>query len=266
MEAKKIWIFGVPRSGTSWFGQIFNSSPRVKFCFQPLFAYAFKDRLTEKSTLKDMQLLYRELLKTEDDFILQKEKIEKGHYPDFQKDIIPDFLVMKEVRYINIVENLLEKDPDVKVIGIVRSPLEVMASWKKAPKEFNPEWSFEKEWEKAQSKNLGEKEEFYGYNKWKEAVLLFKKLKKQYPDNFYLVYYKDLKEECETQVKKIFEFCELPFQEQTKNFIFKSTNSHQDDPYSVYKKSTGNWENELPQKIINEIKEDCEKSGLVDLI
>ena len=36
---KNVAIFGVPRSGTSWLGQIFNSSPMVAYRFQPLFSY-----------------------------------------------------------------------------------------------------------------------------------------------------------------------------------------------------------------------------------
>ena len=37
-----ISIHGVPRSGTSWLGQILDSSPKVRYKFQPLFSYAFK--------------------------------------------------------------------------------------------------------------------------------------------------------------------------------------------------------------------------------
>ena len=36
-------LFGCPRSGTSWLGQIFNSAPDVAYRYQPLFSYEFKD-------------------------------------------------------------------------------------------------------------------------------------------------------------------------------------------------------------------------------
>ena len=42
-----VFAFGVPRSGTSWFGELFNSSPRVAYRFQPLFSYAFKDAIKD---------------------------------------------------------------------------------------------------------------------------------------------------------------------------------------------------------------------------
>lgn len=51
---KPIAIFGVPRSGTSWLGQLFNSSERVAYRYQPLFSYAFKGRLNENSTLDEI--------------------------------------------------------------------------------------------------------------------------------------------------------------------------------------------------------------------
>ena len=42
MYNKIILITGVARSGTSWIGQIIDSSPEVVYRFQPLFSYAFK--------------------------------------------------------------------------------------------------------------------------------------------------------------------------------------------------------------------------------
>ena len=44
---KRIAIHSAPRSGSSWLGQILNSSPKVCFRFQPLFSYAFKDYLND---------------------------------------------------------------------------------------------------------------------------------------------------------------------------------------------------------------------------
>jgi len=71
-------IFGVPRSGTSWLGQIFNSSPNVAYRFQPLFSYAFKSRLNEHSTADDIENFSRDILNTSDEFVTQKKKY-SGH-------------------------------------------------------------------------------------------------------------------------------------------------------------------------------------------
>ena len=44
------YLAGVARSGTSWLGQIFDSSPEVRYSFQPLFSYEFKNRVNENVT------------------------------------------------------------------------------------------------------------------------------------------------------------------------------------------------------------------------
>ena len=60
---KRIAIHSVPRSGSSWLGQILNSSPKVCFRFQPLFSYAFKDYLNEKSSQEDIMTFFEQIAK-----------------------------------------------------------------------------------------------------------------------------------------------------------------------------------------------------------
>ena len=64
-------IFGCPRSGTSWLGQLFNAHETVLYRYQPLFAYEFKDwfgrrGLTER-TLGDF---HSALIDARSDFVL----------------------------------------------------------------------------------------------------------------------------------------------------------------------------------------------------
>ena len=57
-----ISINGVPRSGTSWLGQIINSSPDVAFRFQPLFSYTHKGALREDSSVMEIMKFYGDIL------------------------------------------------------------------------------------------------------------------------------------------------------------------------------------------------------------
>ena len=50
----KIALHSVPRSGSTWLGEILNSSENVKYCFQPLFSYKFKNFLDERSSKDDI--------------------------------------------------------------------------------------------------------------------------------------------------------------------------------------------------------------------
>ena len=47
----RVAIHGPPRSGTTWIGEIVNSSPRTIVKYQPLFSYALKDYLSPGSSL-----------------------------------------------------------------------------------------------------------------------------------------------------------------------------------------------------------------------
>src|SRR5436305_252996 len=97
-------IHGAPRSGTSWLGQLFNSSENVAYRYQPLFSYAFKQRLTSTSTRREIELFFDDLLFTEDDFVLQRGAASLAGYSlEFEKAEITH-LVYKEVRYHCVLE------------------------------------------------------------------------------------------------------------------------------------------------------------------
>lgn len=262
---KRIALHGAPRSGTTWLGSIFDSSPNVAYRFQPLFSYAHKSFLNENSSKEKIDIFFDAILKTQDEFVLQKETIKKGLVPGFRKGLITH-VIYKEVRYHHIIQNLLEKDTDIKIIGLVRNPKSVISSWYMAPKEFKQdEWDLMKEWKFAGKKNLNRKEEFNGYVKWKEVAGLFLHLQKTYPERFMLVNYKELLDNTLETVNGLFDFSGLKLTRQTKDFIMES--HHKDlpnDAYAVYRKNqTDNkWKEILPAEIINEIDNDLKGTEL----
>jgi len=267
---KKIGIHSVPRSGSSWIGQIFNSSPDINFKFQPLFSYAFKDYLSETSSKEEINSFFEKIALSDDPFLLQQEKIDKGIYPAFKKSVQKTHIVYKEVRYHHILENMLKVDSDVIVVGIVRSPYAVVKSFLNAPREFRKDlgWDELAEWRYAKKKNLDRSEEFNGYEKWKEVVLLFQKLKKQYPNRFCFVKYDALLTNTLEEVESIFNFCGIPLQDQTRSFLLQSTQINQEDAYSVYKKKTvdDGWKEKLNSTIIDEISKDLKISSLEEYL
>ncbi|PAU93172.1 hypothetical protein CK503_13515 [Aliifodinibius salipaludis] len=255
LNLEKVAIFGVPRSGTSWLGQIYNSSPNVAYRYQPIFAYSFDGFLSEDSSSKDIQEFYEELLSTDDSFVCQTKNISGNTTPDFEKEKITH-LVWKEVRYLNIIENLIQQS-STKVIGIIRHPCGVLKSWMKAPKEFNEEWDIEEQWQYADKKNK-RIHEFYGFEQWIHATEMFRKLETQYPDQFKPVVYETLLEDPASIIEELFNFSGLRYTDQTKSFLIESTRTASDDPYDVYRKekSGQEWRNELPPSIINEVLHD----------
>jgi len=250
----KIGIFGVPRSGTTWLSQIFNSHPDVAFRYQPLFSYGHKGRLSDHSSAAEILSFFEEILCTQDAFTLMSTETQKN-IPSFEKAAKLTHIVFKETRYLHIIENVLTQCSDVIIIGIVRNPLAVMASWILAPKAFNPMWDINIEWRSAPSKNQNRVEEFYGFDKWKEITEAFLRFKSQFPQQFLLVRYDELNNAPLDSTKIIFDFCGLEICSHVRNFLVASKSRHDKDPYSVFRSEAcdDRWRDELPNQITKQI-------------
>ncbi len=260
---KKIAIHSVPRSGSTWLGNIFNSHPEVNFRYQPLFSYAFKDYLKVDSSNLVIDQFFLEINKSKDSFINQEEAVDKGLIPAFSKAKEPQCICYKEVRYHHIIENMLQKNKTIKFVFLIRNPLAVIHSWSKAPKEFNSNWNLQDEWLDAPKKNLNKPEEFNGYNKWKETAINFLRLSELYPKQTCIVNYSDLLKNTEQEVTRIFNFCDLNLNKSTKYFLNISRMKNDDDAYSVFKSKIKDdkWL-ELPENIIKYITEDVKGTNL----
>jgi hypothetical protein len=260
---RKIAIVGVPRSGTSWLGQIFNSHPNVAFRFQPLFSYGHKGRLSEHSSAGEIQAFFDEILHSRDAVVAMKADFQKS-YPAFSKSTPPSHLVFKETRYLHVIPNILRQCADVTIIGIVRNPLAVMASWISAPKEYDPAWKLADEWRGAPSKNRGRPEEFYGFEKWKEVAAAFLQFEVRYPKQFVLVRYEDLNRSPGVVTRKLFELCGLDLHGQVDEFLRSSKSRHDDDPYSVFRSQANDdrWHGVIPEDIVEQMLREIRETPL----
>ncbi|GEM_PF-312648 len=262
---RKMMIFGVPRSGTSWIGEIVNSSPHVLYCYQPLFAYALKDFLTPASSRDDIEAFFAELAVTDDPFIRQADRRRGADFPSFAKQEITH-IAFKEVRYINILNNLMRRAPDVFLCAVIRNPLSVIHSWLRAPREFRRDlgWSEMEEWRYALRKNLNRPEEFHGYEKWKEAANLFLSLRERYPDRVFIARYGRFLADPHGEAQALFHAAGLPLTRQTEDFLDASTTRENDDPYSVYRSGQRDdkWREGLDRRIVTEVRRDLRDSAL----
>ena len=89
-----IAIFGAPRSGTTWLGQIFNSSVNTLYRYQPLFSYEFKNRLDENSSKHDINKFHSDLINSKSNFVLTN--LEFKIYASYL-DLSLELLQMKNV-------------------------------------------------------------------------------------------------------------------------------------------------------------------------
>jgi hypothetical protein len=233
----KLAIHGAPRSGTTWLGEIINSSASVIYKYQPLFSYKFKSFLGCCSSTEQIDEFFQLLSETSDPFCNQIQARSSGELPVFEKAANPQIVAYKEVRYHNILPNLARRDALLKFIFIIRDPFEVLSSWFHAPREFRGDlgWIFQDEWRYAFKKNINNPENFFGFEKWKESALLFLDLKSQYSDRVKIVNYSELNENLLSDTQRIFQFLELPVEQQTLDFLKASTADNSKTEYGVYR-------------------------------
>jgi hypothetical protein len=264
-EIQVISIHGVPRSGTTWLGQIFNSHPGVAYRHQPLFSYRFKDRIDSSSSEEEVRAFLEDLLAVDnDDFILYKRDSLANLAPEMKKDRYPTHLVMKMVRYHHLIEKLIADVPGIKIVGIVRNPCAVINSWLQAPKEFRHGWDPMSEWRYAPSKNMGRIEEYNGFEKWKQVAYMFLDLQTRCSESFCLIQYEDLVDRPVAETERVFRFVGLDMHLQVSEFIAVSRSVHSGDPYAVFKHPSvkDRWEKDLDPKIREEICSEIQDSSL----
>ena len=232
---QKIAIHSVPRSGSTWLGEILNSSPVVKYCYQPLYSYRFKDFLNHNSSKKSIDRFFSLLSTTTDEYICQTSQREAGTLPIEKKSDLISHVIYKETHHHHIIENLLRKDETTKFILLVRDPIEVMNSWINAPKEFDPSWDVKTQLLSGELKNLGKKENFFGLDAWVQTTTIFEHLAKEYPKRVLLLKYSVLKRSSLQTAESIFEFCGLKLTESTSSFLRESSEKQVSDTYSVFR-------------------------------
>lgn len=267
MYKKTILICGMPRSGTSWFGQIFDSSPDVAFRMEPLFSYRFKNVINKNSTKDDIISFFNNVYLTNDDFIHQKENRIKGSYCSFNKKESPDYLVVKTTRHHNLLERYLELIDNIEVISIVRHPCAVISSWINTDREFSSKGcTVENDWRNGECRKDGVGE-FWGFNDWLSVTKQHVELSKKY-HNFTLLNYENLVNNPEAVVKELFMSIGIPYSQQTFNFLKNCHSSHNNDPYSVFKNKEVEtaWKKKLDPKIAEEIINDTIDFGLTQFI
>jgi hypothetical protein len=254
---QRIAIHSVPRSGSTWLGELFNSSYVSKYCYQPIFSYALKDFLGEDSTEERIDAFFRLCAETKDDFICQTAKRQEGILPAFEKRGDPSHIVYKEVRYINVLDNLLRRGRNVRLVCLIRNPLAVLSSWFAAPKEFHPSWDRATEWFLASSKNRNRSEEFYGFKRWVDASRIFHSLHEQHPSRVMIVRYADLLLQPTSTIGQIFEFASLQRDEQTDRFARDSRSTDVDDTYSVFRSNPSDerWKDTLDHDIVAAVRQ-----------
>jgi hypothetical protein len=261
---KVVWLCGMPRSGTNWLCQIFDSHENVNFKLSPLFSYAFKNKVGVNSTKEDWTKFFEDVYHSKDDFLNQTQKRADGIFPDFMvKRSFPEFLVIKDTRYHNLIPSILEHFADIKIVYIVRNPCGAINSWLLSKKEFPSHADPLKEWKTGHCRKIG-MEEFWGFDDWKSLTKQYLDLERKYPEKVKVVSYEDIVEQSSLQTSIMFDFVGLNPSKQTEDFLMLSQTTHIEHGNAVYKDKSvkDNWKSSLAPEIIAAIKDDLEGTEL----
>lgn len=259
---RKLIITGMPRSGSSWLGQIINSAPQVLFRTEPLFAYRFKNIISKESSCHDINEFFETLVDVDDDFILQKENQKAGYYPEFEK-IQPQVIAFKTTRHHELIERYLGCVSQLDIIVIVRHPCATINSWFKSYREFQKKGCQQDQDWRTGGCRKNEIGEYWGFEDWLLTTLRYVQLAKQFP-NVRLIRYSDLVEEPTMIITDLFAALKYDLYPQTLQFLEDCHQRHDPDPYSVFKSKqvVDSWKNELNEKIAVKILHDTEQRGL----
>ena len=264
MLRRIIVIVGMPRSGTSWLGQIVDSSPEVRFRLSPLFSYAFKNAVDEHSSRDEYLRVFQGAYESDDLFMSQAERRRVGQYPVFEhKNDEPEFLAIKITRFHNLIARMLDLFDDLRMVGIVRHPCGAIHSWLTTAREFPPDADPMKEWRTGACRKTGP-EEFWGFEDWKKVTALHMRLEEALPDRFRIVRYEDLVDHAARETRKLFDFLGLLYGEQTDRFLKASQRRHDEDSHAVFKDPSVKlrWRRELDRGIQREIIGEIEETNL----
>ena len=225
-----VLVAGVARSGTSWLGQIFDSSPDVAFRMEPLFSYGFKNIINLDSSKDEIQDFFNKVYQTDDDFIHQKENRKKGIYPTFNKNKKLKFLVLKTTRHHHLLENYLKKIDHIEIISVVRHPCATISSWMNTDREFKLKGCVaENDWKTGECRKDGVGE-YWGFNDWLSVTNEHVELSNEH-SNFNILKYTDLIQNPEDTVKILFKNLSIQYVEQTAGFLEVCHSTHNDNPY-----------------------------------
>lgn len=247
-------IHGVPRSGTTWLQSIFNSNKNIKTIYQPLFSYKFKNMIDKNSTKQQWDKFINGMIETEDDFCTMQSDLHTNNgmfKNEYKKKIDINCLMMKNVHHHNLMEKFIQLQPDIKIIGIVRSPFSIVYSQMTAKREKLVDWFSGKD------KNMGKKENYFGLQKWKQFNDEIYSLKQKYPKNVSIVVYENLVYNPYEQVKRLCKECNITFTRDMVNFIQKSITTNESYDYSVNRTedTINKWKGKLDNNIVNYILE-----------
>jgi hypothetical protein len=263
-----VFLLGMPRSGTTWLSQIFESAPEVIVRLSPPYSYKFRDQLNTSSGREEWHRVLEGAIRSDDKFLTQDWRRETGELSVFARDPAKvTRLAVKDTRFHDLYRAGMELLPRAKTVCIVRHPAAALWSWRSC-KEFPKGADFRAEWRTGKCRKSEGPGEYWGYDDWRRLTLAFRKAEAAAPERTLVVRYEAMVAEAAETVRRILAFAGVNFLSETRDFIARSQQTHDSRPYSVFKDSSrvNAWREAFPAEILEEIETETHAAGLAEYL
>jgi hypothetical protein len=258
-----VFLLGMPRSGTTWLSQIFEHSPEVVMRLSPNYSYPLKNSLDAGSTYADWKAHLTAALNSDDAFMTQNWRRDKGELEWIAKDEHVRQLMIKDTRFQELYLRGMHLLPSAMCLFIVRHPCGHLNSWRKS-KEFPPDAEFGAHWRSGACRKIDGPGEYWGFEDWKQLARQFLERESREPQRFRVFRYEDLVSRPLETTEMLFQFAGLPLSPEVTEFLERSQARHDENVFSVFRAPTvaESWRREFPSDIACEIMAELKGTDL----
>ena len=254
---RPLLLLGMPRSGTTWLSQIFESSPDFIVRLSPNYSWPLKNHLNLSSSREEWISSFSAALTTDDEFMTHNFRRVTGELTTFSPRSMQTVkrLAIKDTRFHDLYQRCMELFSEAQTIYLVRHPGGVLNSWWRS-KEFPATASFADEWRGGACRKIEGPGEYWGFDDWCSLTAHYSTLEKQAPERFRVCRYEELVRNPAQVSSELFEFAGCTLHPDTRAFLRDSQSRHDDRTYAVFKNPSvaDRWRSELPEDVQETIR------------
>ena len=252
LTTRPLLLLGMPRSGTTWLSQIFESSPDFIVRLSPNYSWPLKNLLDLNSSQEEWLSSFTTALNTDDEFMTQNFRRPTGELSTFPSRSIQTVtrLVIKDTRFHDLYLRCMELFSKAQAIYLVRHPGGMLNSWWRS-EEFPATATFADEWRGGACRKVEGPGEYWGFDDWRSLTMRYLSLERQAPERFRVCRYEELVRDRFRVSGELFEFAGYTLHPDTRAFLRDSQSRHDDRTYAVFKDPSvaDRWREELPEHI-----------------
>ena len=263
-----IFLLGMPRSGTTWLSQVFESSPDVVVRLSPPYSYDFRGSLAAGSDAAGWREVLGGSVASDDRFLTQNWRRDSGELPEFADDKADaSRLAIKDTRFHDLYESGMAALPAARMIYIVRHPGASLWSWRMC-KEFPADADFGEQWRSGQCRKQDGPGEYWGFDDWLALTQAYYERAAADPQRYLVVRYEQMVRDALGTAERMLAFSGLRLHPATAEFVLASQASFDPRPYSVFKGNElrQDWRTQMPAEILDEVERETAAAGLGELL